>query len=55
MDTFLNLAILRQPLNWLIIFAIGVAWIMLLDLGHAYVTGRHPADTAPQPGSIGSR
>jgi hypothetical protein len=55
MDSFLNLAILRQPLNWLIIFAIGVAWIMALDFTHAYFTGRHPADTAPQSGSIGSR
>lgn len=44
MDRFFNLAIFRHPTNWLIVFVVLLIWIFFLDLMHAWITGRHPAE-----------
>lgn len=44
--SFINFALLRQPMNWLVVFLMLVIWGFALDLLHAYATDRHPASAA---------
>lgn len=43
---FINFALLRQPVNWVIVFLMLVIWGFAFDLLHAYATDRDPAVTA---------